>query len=217
MSRDPVMPSPLAHQFVDLPQQHDAAEAGMWLFLSTEVLFFGGLFLAYAVYRQQNEAVFVAASRELDLFWGTTNTMVLLSSSLTMALCVSAARIRRQKQLARFLAATIVLGSTFLCIKGMEYYAKYQHHLMPLGKLPFVWDGDGAPQVELFFVLYFLMTGVHALHMVIGVVLLLILLINAVRGGLLGERSTPVHIVGLYWHFVDIVWVFLFPFLYLVR
>lgn len=188
----------------------------MWLFLSTEVMFFGGLFLAYIVYRLQNEAVFVAASRELDLTWGTINTVVLLCSSFTMALSVDAARHAQRRRLMLLLAATIVLGSIFLVIKGSEYYTKYEHRLIPFGGLRFEWEGPTAGPAALFFDLYFLLTGVHAIHMLIGLGMLAILLTAAIRGGLLGDRSMPVHVIGLYWHFVDIVWVFLFPLLYLI-
>ena len=209
-------PSALAHQFDDLPQQHDADELGMWLFLCTEVMFFGGLFLAYAIYRSQDEAAFAAASRELDLVLGTVNTAVLLCSSLTMALAVHAAQLRQRRQLVLLLAATLVLGTAFIVIKGVEYHHKYEHGLMPLGGLPFVWEGPSPGHAEMFFDLYFLMTGVHALHMLIGLGVLLVLFVKANRGGLLGDFSAPVHVSGLYWHFVDVVWVFLFPFLYLI-
>jgi cytochrome c oxidase subunit 3 len=215
-SHAPHSPSPLAHQFDDLAQQHDADELGMWLFLSTEVMFFGGMFLAYTVYRVQDEATFAAASHLLDLPLGTINTAVLLCSSLTMALAVHAAQTSQRKQLVFLLAATFVLGTIFLGIKGYEYHHKYEHHLMPLLGLPFEWHGSSAGHAELFFDLYFLMTGVHALHMLIGLGLLLVLIIKATRGGLLGDFSAPIHISGLYWHFVDLVWVFLFPLLYLI-
>jgi cytochrome c oxidase subunit 3 len=208
--------SPLAHQFDDLPQQREADELGMWLFLCTEVMFFGGLFLAYTIYRTQDEAAFAAASQKLNLFWGTFNTAVLLTSSLTMAMAVHAAETLQRRQLVVLLVATMALGSVFLGIKGMEYHEKYLHGLMPLLGLPFEWHGPSAGHAELFFDLYFLMTGVHAAHMLIGLGILLILLINVRRGRLLGDSSAPVHIAGLYWHFVDIIWVFLFPFLYLI-
>jgi cytochrome c oxidase subunit 3 len=208
--------SPLAHQFDDLPQQHAADELGMWLFLSTELMFFGGMFLAYTVYRTQDEAAFAAASGKLDLLWGTVNTAVLLTSSLTMALAALAAEAGHRQRLITFLIATMTLGTTFVGIKGMEYYHKYTHGLMPLAGLPFHWDGPSPARAELFFDLYFLMTGVHALHMIIGLGIMLVLLVHAVRGGLLGDFSAPVRITGLYWHFVDLVWVFLFPLLYLI-
>lgn len=208
--------SPLAHHFDDLKQQHEAGELGMWLFLCTEIMFFGGLFLAYTIYRTQDEAAFAAASRELDLFWGTVNTVVLLTSSLTMALAAHAAESLQRKKLVVLLTATMILGSIFLGIKGMEYHHKYIHGLMPLMGLAFEWQGTSSGHAEMFFDLYFLMTGVHALHMVIGLGVLVVLLVNSSRGGLLGEFSAPVRITGLYWHFVDIVWVFLFPLLYLI-
>jgi cytochrome c oxidase subunit III len=208
--------SPLAHHFDDLQQQHEAVDLGMWIFLCTEVMFFGGLFLAYTIYRNQDEAAFAAASHQLDLFWGSVNTVVLLTSSLTMALAVHAAESLQRKQLIALLTATLVLGSVFIGIKGMEYYHKYLHELMPLAGLPFVWEGSSAGHAEMFFNLYFLMTGVHALHMLIGLGILLVLLFKASRGGLLGDFSAPVRVTGLYWHFVDIVWVFLFPLLYLI-
>src|SRR5881394_1861699 len=140
--------SPPADQFDDLQQQHEAAELGMWVFLCTEIMFFGGLFLAYTIYRNQDEAAFAAASHELELFWGTLNTVVLLTSSLTMALAVHAAETSRRKPLLVLLAATFVLGSAFIGIKGMEYYHKYLHGLMPLLGLPFVWEEASAGHAE---------------------------------------------------------------------
>lgn len=208
--------SALAHQFDDLEQQHDADTLGMWLFLCTEVMFFGGLFLTYTIYRTQDEETFSAASHKLDLFWGTVNTAVLMTSSLTMVLSAHAAEALQRKRLVALLAATMILGSVFLGIKGYEYHEKYVHGLMPFLGLPFRWDGPSPGHAEQFFDLYFLMTGLHALHMVIGLGILLVLLVNASRGGLRGEHAAPVHIAGLYWHFVDIVWVFLFPLLYLI-
>src|SRR6185295_10844070 len=135
---------PLVHQFDDLKQQHDADELGMWLFLSTEIMFFGGMFLAYTIYRTQNEAAFAAASRELDLLLGTLNTAVLLCSSLTMALAVSAAETLQRRKLVALLAVTMVLGCVFLGVKGIEYYHKYEHGLMPLVGLPFDWHGPSS-------------------------------------------------------------------------
>jgi cytochrome c oxidase subunit 3 len=210
------VPRALAHQFDDLKQQHDADELGMWLFLSTEIMFFGGMFLAYTIYRTQDEAAFAAASHQLDLLLGTINTAVLLCSSLTMALAVFAAETLQRRKLVGLLAVTMVLGCVFLGIKGIEYFHKYEHGLMPIMGLPFDWNGPSPGHAEMFFDLYFLMTGVHALHMLIGLGVLLILLIKSSRGGLLGDFSTPVHQSGLYLHLVDIVWVFLFTLLYLI-
>ncbi|HVC97401.1 MAG TPA: cytochrome c oxidase subunit 3 family protein [Pirellulales bacterium] len=216
-SSSPPSPSALAHQFDDLEQQHAADELGIWLFLATEIMFFGGMFLAYAVYRHQDETAFAAASGRLDLWLGALNTAVLLCSSLTMALAVHAAETAQRKHLIGFLALTMLLGTIFLGIKGYEYHHKYEIGLMPLAGLPFVWEGPSAGPAQMFFNLYFLMTGVHALHMLIGLVVLAVLAIKACRGGLLGEFAAAVNVTGLYWHFVDIVWVFLFPFLYLIR
>ena len=204
---------PLAHQFEDLEQQREADELGMWLFLVTEVMFFGGLFLAYIVYRAQNEAGFAAGSHHLDATWGAINTAVLLCSSLSMALAVHAAQHGRRFALVVLLGLTMVLGCVFLGIKFYEYHHKYVEQLIP--GMAAYWKLTNNYE-RIFLNLYFVMTGVHAVHMIIGIGMLLWLLVAALRGGMIGARSTPVHVVGLYWHFVDIVWVYLFPFLYLV-
>lgn len=206
----------VAHQFDDAVQQRETAELGMWVFLCTEIMMFGGMFTGYGVYRVRYEEAFAAASHHMDLFWGTVNTGVLLVSSLLMALAVQAAQAGLKKRLIGLLSGTIVLGATFLGIKFYEYYQHYLHHKMPIFGLPFEFEEASPQQAQLFFDFYFVMTGVHATHMIIGLGILLTLVVLASRGGLLGERSTPVHISGLYWHFVDIVWVFLYPFLYLV-
>ena len=208
--------TPLAHQFDDLEQQNHTDDLGMWLFLATEVMFFGGMFLGYTIYRGQHEEAFAAASRQLDLFWGTLNTAILLSSSFTVAMAVTAAELARRGWLVILLLATMALGTAFLGIKFMSYYHEYREGLMPILGLPFVWEGESAPHAEMFFNLYFVLTGVHAMHMLIGLGAMVVLLIKASGGGLLGGYSAPVRIVGLYWHFVDIVWIFLFPLLYLV-
>jgi cytochrome c oxidase subunit III len=206
----------LAHHFSDLRQQREAAELGMWLFLATECMFFGGLFLAYLVYRHAYPAEFAAGSRNMDMTLGAINTAVLLTSSLTMALAIDNAHHSRRKPLMRFLIATMLLGVVFLGIKAYEYHHKYEEHLIPFAGLPFRYMSTERAGMATFFNLYFLMTGLHAAHMVIGVAMLLILLVLAARDGLLAERSIIVHNAGLYWHFVDLVWVFLFPFFYLV-
>lgn len=208
--------SAIAHQFEDAQQQRQAAELGMWGFLATEFMFFGGLFAAYLVYRFWYPTAFAAASATMDFMLGTINTGVLLTSSLSMALAVDAAQNSRRQRLIVLLLATIALGLLFLCIKAHEYHHKYVEGHIPFGGLSFLWadvNRDGAIE---FFNLYFLMTGLHALHMVIGVGLLSTLVVMAWRGGLLAERSVVAHNVGLYWHFVDLVWVYLFPFFYLV-
>jgi len=204
---------PLAHQFNNLEQQREADELGMWLFLVTEIMFFGGLFLAYIVYRLADEKAFVQGSHHLDLTLGTINTGVLLLSSLLMALAVRAAEHSRRGALIGLLLGTIILGSAFLGIKFYEYFHKYEEQLVP-GMAAY--QALPRPHEKIFINLYFVMTGVHAVHMIIGIAVLSTMTTIAARGGLTGSRSTPVHVAGLYWHFVDIVWVYLFPFLYLV-
>jgi cytochrome c oxidase subunit III len=208
-------PSHLAHQFADAAQQHLAAKLGMWAFLATEVLFFGGLFTGYAVYWARYPEAWAEASRHLGLGLGAINTAVLLASSLTMAFAVDAARTNERRATVRHLMATIVLALIFLGIKGWEYADKWQAHLVPGDQ--FAWHGEqAAGPVELFFSLYFAMTGCHALHMVIGVVVLGVLCWQAGRGAFSADYHTPVEMTGLYWHFVDCVWVVLFPLLYLI-
>jgi len=206
--------SGLAHQFDSLEQQRDATTLGMWVFLATEVLFFGGLMLVYSIYRVWYHDAFVAGSHELDITLGTINTAVLIASSLTMALAVHAAQLGQRKLLMIFLVLTMVLGTTFLGIKGVEYYHKFvEHHLPGPG---FQFEKEHIRQAQIFFSMYFIMTGLHALHMVIGLGLMLFMLWWAWRGTITAEYYSPIEISGLYWHFVDIVWIFLFPLLYLI-
>jgi len=204
----------LAHHFDDLEQQHAAGSLGMWLFLVTEILFFGGLFAAYAIYRWQYPAAFAVASHEADLVMGTINTIVLIGSSLTMALAVHYAQLGNRKAVVAFLILTMVLGVAFLGIKGAEYHHKYLDNHFP--GPDFVFPGPYAQQAELFFIFYFIMTGLHALHMVIGIGLLSTVAVLAWRGCYSSEHFAPVELAGLYWHFVDVVWIFLFPLLYLI-
>ena len=186
----------------------------MWLFLVTEIMFFGGMFTAYVFYRSLYPNAFAAASHELDLTMGAINTAVLICSSLTMALAVNSAQLGRRKSLVWFLILTIVLGSVFLGIKAVEYHEKFVHHHVPGPSFHF--DGPDPANAQLFFSIYFGMTGLHAFHMIIGIVLLAILAIRARRGRFTSEYYTPIDMTGLYWHFVDIVWIFLFPLLYLL-
>jgi cytochrome c oxidase subunit III len=204
----------VAHQFEDAAQQYETATLGMWAFLITEIMFFGGLFAGFFVYVLGHTQAFAEGSRHLDLALGTINTVVLLGSSLTMALAVRSAQQGHRNGQALFLALTIVLGLVFLGIKGVEYAHKFEQHLVPGPQ--FEMEGTPAPSAQLFFSFYFAMTGVHALHMVVGVGLLSWLLINAWRGKYTQTYFTPVEVCGLYWHFVDVVWIFLFPTLYLV-
>lgn len=202
------------HQFDDVEQQYEAASLGMWVFLLTEIMFFGGLFTGYTVYRAAYPAAFAEGSHHLDIVLGGINTAVLISSSLTMALAVHSAQLGERQALTRFLVLTMLLGLVFLGIKGVEYAHKFEEHLVP--GHAFLVEGPHAPQVQLFFGFYFGMTGMHALHMVIGLGILAVLVWQAWRGHFSPLYSTPVELTGLYWHFVDIVWIFLFPLLYLL-
>jgi cytochrome c oxidase subunit 3 len=204
----------LAHHFEDLDQQREAASLGMWVFLVTEILFFGGLFTAYTVYRTAYHEAFEAASHHLSIGLGGFNTAVLILSSLTMALAVQGAQVGNRRMLAGFLILTILLGSVFLGVKVVEYRAKFVEHLIP--GAGFAFEAPHERHAQIFFSLYFAMTGMHAMHMVVGVGLLAWLVAGARAGRFTSEYHTPVEMTGLYWHFVDIVWIFLFPLLYLL-
>ena len=234
-------------QFQTLEQQKESATLGMWIFLSTEILFFGGMFLTYTINRHTYAQVFAFSSRTIDVTWGAINTCVLIGSSLTMAMSVWAAQVGKKALVSLFLILTVLLGSVFLFIKGIEYHAKYVEHHIPGWNFdmyyctnnPSVCDLDdralarekadlqeaekqsGSPvgvnaHAQLFFSLYFGMTGLHALHMIIGAGLLLWLIKESFKGRYTPAYNNPVENVGLYWHFVDIVWIFLFPLLYLI-
>jgi cytochrome c oxidase subunit 3 len=205
----------VAHHFDDARQQFDACVLGMWAFLASEVMFFGGLLTTYAVYRHSAHEAFADASRELDVTLGTINTLVLLTSSLTMALAVRASHLGDFRTAVQQILATMALGSVFLGIKISEYLHKFHVGLAPLLGLPFREAGPHAGQEKMFFGLYFAMTGVHALHMIVGIGLLSWLTFKLWRRWLANPALT-VEISGLYWHFVDLVWIFLFPLLYLI-
>jgi cytochrome c oxidase subunit III len=204
----------LAHQFDSLGQQTEAATLGMWVFLVTEVLFFGGLFVTYTVYRSFYPAAFSASSHELDILLGGVNTAVLITSSLTMALAVHAAQLGHRRLLMIFLVVTMALGTVFLGIKAVEYYHKFAEHHVPGATFQF--EHEHQRHAQIFFSLYFIMTGLHAIHMIIGIGVLLVMWIWAWRGRITSDYAGPIEISGLYWHFVDIVWIFLFPLLYLI-
>ena len=207
----------LQHQFDSLEQQKESSTLGMWMFLVTEIMFFGGLFLAYVVYRTKYPHVFAAASHELDVKLGAFNTAVLIGSSLTMALSIWAAQVNRRKLIVVFLLLTMVLGAGFLGVKAKEYYDKYDHHLIPGPNFaPKDIQGVERDQAQIFFSLYFMMTGLHALHMIIGLGILAALIRPSWKGRFDLAYHTPLECTGLYWHFVDIVWIFLFPLLYLL-
>jgi len=207
-------PIALAHQFEDLEQQQEVATLGMWVFLATEVLFFGGLFATYLVYRHWYPEAFTAGSRELLVWAGTTNTAVLITSSLTMALAVQAAQMGRRRPLMIFLVLTMTLGCVFLGIKVFEYYTEYAAHHVPGPAFRF--EAEQFRHAQIFFSLYFVMTGLHAVHMIVGLGIMAVMLWWSYRGIITEEYSNPIEVSGLYWHFVDIVWIFLFPLLYLI-
>jgi cytochrome c oxidase subunit III len=226
----------LQHHFENMEQQREAGTLGMWVFLVTEIMFFGGMFMAYILYRNSYPAAFASASNHLDITLGAINTAVLIVSSFTMALAVYGTQVGNRRLQIICLILTLALGLTFLGIKAVEYHGKYEDHLIP-GRLipgnPFspAVQQEGQPldphklhllpgatvrQVELFYWIYFAMTGMHALHMIIGAGILSFLLYFSVKGRYDPEYHSPVEVSGLYWHFVDIVWIFLFPLLYLL-
>jgi cytochrome c oxidase subunit 3 len=226
----------VAHHFANIEQQREIRALGMWVFLASEVLFFGGVFTAYAVMRGQYPIGFAYGSRELSAPLGGINTAILLTSSLTMALAVWAGHTAQRRYLQLFLAGTLLFGTVFLVIKGYEWYQEYDHHLVPGSGFAFHpkeheasvavtvpyrqmrgADDDVSKQVQMFFVFYFIITGLHALHMIVGLVVLGTQLVLAVRTDFGIADYGPIEVAGLYWHFVDVVWIFVFPLLYLLR
>jgi cytochrome c oxidase subunit 3 len=240
-------------QFETLEQQKDTATLGMWIFLTTEVLFFGGMFMTYTINRHAYNAAFGIGGNTLDLKLGGLNTVILILSSLTMAMSVWAAQVGKKKQVTGFLIATLVLGTAFLGVKAVEYKQKYDHHLIPGHNFDVTYcinnpsscdltgskleserkeieeaikaeenenPGSGLialnAHAQLYFSLYFGMTGLHALHMIVGAGLLIWLIAQSFGGRFHPGYNTPVEVTGLYWHFVDIVWIYLFPLLYLI-
>ena len=204
----------LQHHFYSMEQQLEASTLGMWVFLVTEIMFFGGMFMAYIVYRVQYPEAFVEGSNHLDVVLGALNTGVLICSSLTMVLAVRAAQVGSRTGQIVNLVLTMLLGSVFLVVKYFEYAEKFEHHLVPGPH--FDMTLPDAAQQQLFFSLYFMLTGIHAIHMIVGIGIMSVILTMALRGRFSPGYYTPVEVSGLYWHFVDIVWIFLFPLLYLL-
>ena len=205
-------------QFDTAEQQKDCSTLGMWIFLITEIMFFGGMFAAYTIYRQMYSEVFAIASTSLNAKIGAFNTCVLLLSSFTMVMAVRSGQLGKQKAIIFWLILTLIFGSAFLGVKAIEWNEKFVEHHIP-GQA--VFHLEGVPQSEqghaqLFFSLYFAMTGLHALHMVVGAGMLVWLLFQARKGIFTAKYFTPIDVGGLYWHFVDIIWIFLFPLLYLI-
>ena len=222
------------HHFETEEQQREAGSFGIWLFLLTEIMFFGGMFFAYLLYRNWYYDAFVAASNTLVIGWGALNTVILISSGFCMALGVWAAEVRNQRFLVLMLWLTTFFGVAFLGVKGIEYTAKFKDHHLPGASFDVLeffnppvdakgqqtetpLSPDMAQKTQIYFFLYFAMTGMHALHMIIGIVILFWLIHRAGRGEFSAGYVAPIENFGLYWHFVDIVWLFLFPLLYLIN
>ena len=202
----------VAIQFEDAEQQSEAAHLGMWVFLATEVLFFGALFMAYLIYRHFYPHDFAIASKHTELLFGSVNSVILLTSSLTMALAVHAAKANYRRQIVPWLLASIVLGLSFLSAKGLEYDDDIARHLVPGAHF----DPTLPPHAQLFFWLYWTMTGLHAVHLTVGLGVLTVMTFMAREGKFSSSYNTPLTLAGIYWAFVDIVWVFLFAIIYVV-
>lgn len=235
----------LRHHFADVEQQRNAASLGMWWFLGTEIMFFGGMFCGYLIYRRIYFPEFAVASRSISLFWGTLNTAVLICSSLTVAMAVRAAQLGKRQLQVKLLLATLFFGIVFLGVKAKEWTDKYKEHHIPTFSEYNAVSGEGdlikdheqllgldklkddpvkyqerkaeiQQRTKIFFSLYFALTGMHAIHMIVGVGIFAVITFMAWKGRFTPEYHTPLEIAGLYWHFVDIVWIYLFPLLYLI-
>lgn len=187
---------------VDPAVEYSSSKLGMWLFLGTEILLFGGLFAAYAIFRAKYPEMFMEQHLELNKKLGAINTCILIFSSLTMAMGVSAIQRGKQKVTAILILITILCGLAFGVVKYFEYSAKFHHHIYP--------------DTSIFFSLYFMMTGLHMLHVFVGLLILVTLLVLTMKGKFNAKYSTPIEVGGLYWHLVDLIWIYLFPLLYLI-
>jgi len=206
--------SHVQHHFVSSEQQFDTAKFGMWVFLVTEILFFGGLFAAYIVYRAWYPELFTLASEELDTLWGGVNTLVLIGSSLTVAMAIKSAQLNQKKAIIINLGITVALACVFMVIKYFEYTHKFHLGIFP-GEF-YTYEGVDHPRSNIFFSLYYMMTGLHGIHVLIGIGLMIWLMVKSFKGRFDSEYYTPIEITGLYWHLVDIIWIFLFPLFYLI-
>ena len=204
----------LQHHFVDSDQQFESSKLGMWIFLVTEVLMFGGLFVAYIIYRSWHPDLFYLAAKELDTSLGATNTVVLIASSLTIALAIRAVQLDRLRAAINYMAATVALAGTFMVIKYFEYTDKFAKGIYP-GEA-YSYDGIAHDMAANFFSIYYMMTGLHGIHVVIGMGLITWMMVKAWKGSVHSGYYTPVENTGLFWHLVDIIWIFLFPLLYLI-
>ena len=197
-----------------MTQQYESAKLGMWIFILTELLLFGGLFVAYTIFRVLNPDMFYNAHKQLDLALGTTNTIILITSSLTMALAVRSSQLNLRNRSILFLTSTIFLACLFLVIKYFEYSHKFH-----LGQLPgkyYTFTGVAGTNPHIFFSIYFAMTGLHAIHIIVGIVIIAVMLLKTYRNNFSGEYYTPLELTGLYWHLVDLIWIYLFPLFYLI-
>jgi cytochrome c oxidase subunit 3 len=207
-------PEYLAHHFSGVEQQRESAKLGMWIFLLTEVLLFGGLFCAYAIFRSWNPDMFYNAHKFLDVKLGTLNTLVLISSSVTMALAIRSIQLNKRKLSIGFLVMTLLCAAVFLFIKYLEYSHKFH-----VGQLPgkyYTFTGIQGDNPHIFFSVYFAMTGLHGIHVIAGMCVISWILIKTIKNRFSPEYYTPMEMTGLYWHLVDLVWIFLFPLLYLI-
>jgi cytochrome c oxidase subunit 3 len=204
----------VSHQFETIEQQNESYLVGMWSFLVTEIMFFGGLFLAYVIYRLSFQATWYEAHKKLDVNMGLLNTFILLTSSLFMALGVRAAQLKERKKAMGWLCLVLLCAFGFLVVKYIEYSAKFEHHLFPGPN--FHWEGANPGQAQMFFNFYFAMTGLHGIHVAIGILVIGALVVFMAIKHPCVEDYMPTEMTGLYWHFVDIVWIFLFPLYYLM-
>ncbi len=216
-------PSTLKHYFTTPEQQFDAAKLGMWLFLVTEILLFSGMFVAYAVYRAWHPEVFAHASELLDWRLGGLNTVVLLASSFTVALSIHFVQKGENDKVTVLLILTLLCAAIFMVVKYFEYSGKFDHGVFPGAAFAPHGEGGGHDYAEYdmpfaaqFFSIYFVMTGIHGVHVLVGMGLFAWLVTRVIRGHFSPEWYTPVELTGLYWHLVDIIWIFLFPLLYLI-
>ncbi|HTN51211.1 MAG TPA: cytochrome c oxidase subunit 3 family protein [Anaeromyxobacter sp.] len=206
--------SPLAHHFESLEKQTHAARLGMWLFLATEVLLFTALFAAYGVYRFLYPEGFAQASRSIETWIGFVNTLILVTSSFTVAMGLDAATRGNGRRTALLFAVSVLLALAFLGLKAVEYSHHFQEGQLP-GRF-YTFEGVQAPGASLFFALYFLITGLHAIHVIIGMTVLIVIGTRAGLGAYSAEYHVPVELAGLYWHLVDLIWIFVFPLIYLI-
>lgn len=208
------LPAFVEHHYADAEQQRESAKLGMWIFLLTEILLFGGLFCAYAIYRAWNPEMFINAHKALNMWLGAINTVVLITSSVTMALAIRSMQLDQRRKTLIFLGSTVVLALAFLVIKYFEYAHKFH-----LGQLPgrfYTYEGIAGTNPHIFFSVYFMMTGLHGFHVLGGIGVITWLFTRVARGKYSSEYYTPIEMTGLYWHLVDLIWIFLFPLLYLI-